>query len=427
MHLRQELEQRGFLYQYTNEAVFELFDKWGKNLYFGVDPTADSLHLGNFVVFMHAVNYMKRGNRLVLVVGGATGMIGDPGGKDVERSFLDEERLESNVGAITEQVRGILENLQNLSGYDFSFEVVNNKDFYVQMSYLQFLRDVGKYITVNSMINKETVKKRIEDPDKFISYTEFSYMLLQGYDFYRLYKDKKVELQIASSDQWGNIVTGVELIRKKDNAEVYGVTWPLVLDANGKKFGKSEGNAIWLDPRKSTPYMVYQYFMNTADADVERFLKFFTLLSLDQIQAIVDQHMQDVSVRYGQEQLAKYVVTTVFGSDSSEDAQRVTDILFGQWDKMELLQKSSSWTLQALYLAIWGCEVSGEQRIVDLCVQSGLASSNGEAKKLIASKSVYVNESLLEDIQKVLLPVDAIHWILLLRKGKKQYKIVRFV
>lgn len=264
-------------------------------------------------------------------------MIGDPGGKDSERNFLDEETLHRNVMGITTQVARILENLKQLSGYDFDFVVVNNEQFYHKMPYTQFLRDVGKYMTVNSMMNKETVKKRIEDPDKSISYTEFSYMLMQAYDYLRLYQDNNVTLQISGSDQWGNIVTGVELIRKKLDAHVYGATGPLITDSTGKKFGKSEGNAIWLDPNKSTPFSVYQYFMNTTDEDVPRYLKLFTLLDFDTIGSIVNQHNQNPAVRYGQQQLAQYVVTTVFGEEAANQAIMITQFLFGSEDKMSLI------------------------------------------------------------------------------------------
>lgn len=195
------------MYQFTSEKLFDLYNEGGQTFYFGCDPTADSLHLGNFVVFMNAVNFMRRGNKLIMIVGGETGMIGDPGGKDAERTMLSQDSLDYNVAKITEQVSSILNNLKELSGEDYSFEVMNNQDFYKNMTFSGFLREVGKYITVNQMMTKETVKKRIEDPDKSISFTEFSYMLLQGYDFYWLHTHKGVNLQLASSDQWGNIVT----------------------------------------------------------------------------------------------------------------------------------------------------------------------------------------------------------------------------
>ncbi len=214
MNLKQELEQRWFVYQLTDEKLFDIYDKWNETLYFGMDPTADSLHLWNLVNFMSAINFMKRWNKLILIVWWATGMIWDPGWKDAERNFLDEETLNKNVESIKKQVTNITNHLSELSGYKFDFEVINNYDFYKNMSILEFLRNAGKHITINQMMNKETVKKRIEDPDKSISFTEFSYMLLQWYDFYKLFSEKWVKLQISWSDQWGNCVTGIEIIKK---------------------------------------------------------------------------------------------------------------------------------------------------------------------------------------------------------------------
>lgn len=424
MHLKQELENRWFLYQFSSEELFDLYDKWWQSFYFGVDPTADSLHLGNFVVFMNAVNYMRKWNKLYLIVGWATWMIWDPGGKNSEREFLTPEALEHNVECITKQVSGILNNLKELSGEDFDFEVINNADFYQGMDYLKFLRDVGKFITVNNMMTKETVKKRIEDPDQSISYTEFSYMLIQGYDFYRLNADYNVKLQIAGSDQWGNCVTGIELIRKKDNNEAFAMTSPLVLDSNGKKFGKSEGNAIWLDSNKSSPYSVYQYFMNTTDEDVERFLKFFTLLDFDQINEIVTKHNEDTSARYGQKKLAEYVVTTLFGESASQQAIKITEILFSNQDKLELIKGLSKEDILALQKETGGIQISEDTKILDLCTQSGLTWSNGEAKKMIQSGSIYCNEEKVEDLQFTPTKDNLVNGILLLRKGKKAYKIV---
>jgi len=425
MHLKQELENRWFLYQVTDEKVFDLFEKGWQAFYFGCDPTADSLHLGNFVVFMQAVNYMKKGNKLYLIIGWATGMIGDPGGKESERSFLDEDALQHNVDSITTQVSTVLKNLKELSWYDFDFEVINNDQFYTNMSYTRFLRDVGKYITVNSMMNKETVKKRIQDPDQSISYTEFSYMLMQAYDYLRLYQDNHVSLQISGSDQRWNIVTGVELIRKKLDKQVYGATGPLVLDSTGKKFGKSEGNAIWLDPQKSTPFFVYQYFMNTTDEDVERYLKLFTLLDFEEIQSIGSTHSQDPSARYGQQELAKYVVTTIFGTQAAQQAIDITQLLFVTDDKLWAITTLDTATIDALVAATEGIAVSGEQRILDLCTQSWLTESNGEAKKQIQAGAIYCNEIKIDDSQKTITAADAINGCILLRKGKKTYKALR--
>ena len=235
LSLKQELESRWLLKQYTDEKLFELYDQWGQKFYFGMDPTADSLHLGNFVNFMNAVHLMRKWNTCIPLIWWATGMIGDPGGKDSERSFLDEDTLAHNVTSIQNQINTLITNIKSVLWEDLPTQpVVNNKDFYDGMWFIDFLREAGKYITVNSMLTKETVRKRIEDPDKSISYTEFSYMLIQGYDFYKLYADQWVKLQIAGSDQWGNVTTGIEIIRKKtDGWEAYAFTCPLVLDSNG--------------------------------------------------------------------------------------------------------------------------------------------------------------------------------------------------
>lgn len=426
MHLREELEKRGFLYQFTSEKLFDLYDKGWQSFYLGCDPTADSLHLGNFAAIMNTVNFMKRGNHLILIVGGETGMIGDPGGKDSERSMLSQDTLDYNVAHITEQVWHILGNLKEISGEDFSFEVVNNQDFYKDMSFSAFLREVGKYITVNQMMSKETVKKRIEDPDKSISFTEFSYMLLQGYDFFWLHTHKWVNLQLASSDQWGNIVTGVELTAKKCGDEVYGMTWPLILDSTGKKFGKSEGNAIWLSDKKNSPYFVYQYFMNTSDEDVGRFLKLFTLLDLGEIEKIIHEHSKDPSARHGQRTLAHYVIQTIFGKKAVDAAEKITEILFGSEDKLTLLKSMNEHEIDALrHETGWVTLETLPVNICDAIVATWLESSKGNAKKAVEAGSIYLNEEKIEKIDHSINKTDLLNGkVALLRKGKKSFKIL---
>lgn len=429
MHLREELEGRWLLYQFSDEKVFDLYEKGGQAFYFGVDPTADSLHLGNFIVFMQAINYMKKGNKLYLIVWGATWMIGDPGGKDSERSFLTQEALTNNVESITKQVGGILSHLREMTGFDFQFEVINNMDFYKEMSFIDFLRDVGKHITVNSMIKKETVRRRIEEADKSISYTEFSYMLLQANDYVQLYKKNNVRLQICGSDQRGNCVTGLELIRKlhNDGPEAFVASWPLVLDSNGKKFGKSEWNAIWLDPRKSTPYSVYQYFINTTDEDVERYLKLLTLLDFDTIDEIVKTHMSDTSKRYWQSQLAQYVISTIFGSQAANEAQKISTILFSnKEEKMSQLAWMSQEELAALYNEVGGIHnVDKLTNILDLCVMSGLTSSKWDAKQSIQQWAIFMNEVAITDMHYEVVAEDYVNGVLLIRKGKKSFRLIR--
>ena len=430
MHLREELEARGLLYQTTNEAFFDLYDQGGEKFYCGYDPTADSLHLGHFLTFMAAVNFMKRGNTFVMLIGGATGMIWDPTGKSEARAFLGLDQLRHNQEAITEQVGQILENLKKLTGKDFQFKVVNNYDFYKDLSVFDWYRTVGKYITLNTMLSKESVKKRLENTESGISYTEFSYMLLQGNDFVHLYENEWVKLQIWGSDQRGNMVTWTEMLRKKTEgeAESYVMTIPLMMDASGKKFGKSEGNAIWLDQRKNSPYFVYQYFLNSADADVEKFLRAFTLLEISDIEEIVAKHNEKPESRYGQRQLANYVIQTLFGKQAAEQAEKITDFLFGSEDKMQMLNEFSREEIQALARETGSCEINeNEIRVLELLVKCGISESNGDAKKLIAQGAIYVNENKISDIASSFSTQDASNGVLLIRKGKKNYKIAQFI
>ena len=430
MKLREELEARGLLYQYTDENFFDLYEKWGEKFYCGYDPTADSLHLGHFLTFMAAVNFMKRGNTFVMLIWGATGMIGDPTGKSEARAFLWLDQLRHNQQAITKQVGQILENLKKLTGKDFQFKVVNNYDFYKDLSVFEWYRTVGKYITLNTMLSKESVKKRLENTESGISYTEFSYMLLQGNDFVHLYEDEGVKLQIWGSDQRGNMVTWTEMLRKKTEgeAESYVMTIPLMMDASGKKFGKSEGNAIWLDQRKNSPYFVYQYFLNSADADVEKFLRAFTLLEISEIEEIVAKHNEKPESRYGQRQLANYVIQTLFGKQAAEQAEKITDFLFGSEDKMQMINEFSREEIQALARETGSCEISeNEIRVLELLVKCGIVDSNGEAKKMIAQGAIYVNENKISDIASSFSTQDASNGVLLIRKGKKNYKIAQFI
>ena len=430
MHLREELEARGLLYQTTNEAFFDLYDQGGEKFYCGYDPTADSLHLGHFLTFMAAVNFMKRGNTFVMLIWGATGMIWDPTGKSEARAFLGLDQLRHNQEAITEQVGQILENLKKLTGKDFQFKVVNNYDFYKDLSVFDWYRTVGKYITLNTMLSKESVKKRLENTESGISYTEFSYMLLQGNDFVHLYENEGVKLQIWGSDQRGNMVTWTEMLRKKTEgeAESYVMTIPLMMDASGKKFGKSEGNAIWLDQRKNSPYFVYQYFLNSADADVEKFLRAFTLLEIAEIEEIVAKHNEKPESRYGQRQLANYVIQTLFGKQAAEQAEKITDFLFGSEDKMQMLNEFSREEIQALARETGSCEINeNEIRVLELLVKCGIVDSNGEAKKMIAQGAIYINENKISDIASSFSTQDASNGVLLIRKGKKNYKIAQFI
>jgi len=430
MELKKELEQRGFIKQITNENVFDIYEQWWQKFYCGYDPTADSLHLWHMVTIMAAINFMKKWNTFYLLIWWATGMIWDPSFKEAERNFLDEETLRHNQKSIWEQMNNILTNLQKLTGKDFNFKVVNNYDFFKDLSVLDFLRNVWKHITVNTMIAKETIKKRIEDPNKSISYTEFTYTLLQWYDFYKLCKDEWLLLQLAWSDQRWNITTWTELIRKKLDKEVYWITVPLILDSTGKKFWKSEWNAIRLDPNKNSPYYAYQYFMNATDDDIERFLKLFTLLNFEQIENIIKTHKENPEKRYWQTQLANYVIETIFWNEASLQAQKISEILFSKENKIQLLKKMNQKEIQALCKETWNIQLNFSQlpiKILDLSTQTQLTKSNWEAKKIIQAGSIYLNEDKVTDLQLEITKNNLINWeTLLLRKWKKIFKTIIF-
>ncbi|GHW02536.1 tyrosine--tRNA ligase [candidate division SR1 bacterium] len=425
MNLREELQKRDLLYQFTSEKLFDLYDQGGEKFYCGYDPTADSLHLGHLLTIMTAVNFMKRGNTFVMLIGGATGFIGDPTGKTDARIFIDEAQLHHNQESISRQIQQFMKNLNKMTGKELKVEFVNNYDFVKNMSIFDFFTQIGKYITVNTMLTKESIKKRIEDPDLSLSFTEFSYMLLQGYDFLYLNENQDVKLQIGGSDQRGNMVTGTEMIRKKlgGEQECYVMTIPLMLDSTGKKFGKSEGNAVWLDPQRNTPYFVYQFFMNTMDVDVPMYLKAFTLMELGEIDQIITEHQSSPELRFGQQKLASYVVEMIFGHDASVQAEKISKVLFGE--PLSILQTITPDEIRALGDEIGSTQMIGDNtRILDLLVNSNLASSNAEAKKLILAGSVFFNEQKITDIQKEIKKSDLISGIGLLRKGKKSYKLI---
>ena len=419
--LKQELEQRGLLYQNSSEDLFSLYEKGNQSLYCGFDPTADSLHLWNFIGFMAAVHFMRKNNKYIAIVGGATGMIGDPGGKDAERTFLSEEQLRKNEEAIRNQMWKLLKNIEEATGEKLEYEVVNNYDFFKNMSILDFLREVGKYVTVNNMIKKDTVRKRVEDPDKSISYTEFSYMLLQGYDFYKLFADYGVKLQIWWQDQWWNLVTWIELIRKKLDKEAYAMTFPLITDSNGKKFGKSEWNAIWLDANKTSPFKLYQFLINTTDEDVERYMKLLTLMEFDEIDEVVKKHNEQPELRYGQKVLAEKVVEIIHWKKQAQLAKNLSEFLFGTENKLELLSKLSEEELEDFIKEVGGKKYENED-LLDLLLNTGLVASRWNAKKDIKSGAIYMNEQKVSDINQ---EIDFQDGICLLRKGKKKYAIIK--
>ncbi len=423
MDLQQYLKERWYLYQSSHDEIFKKLEQGNEKFYVGFDPTADSLHMWNFIGFMTAVQLMLKGNKYYALVGWATGMVWDPGWKDAERVFLDEATLAKNVAAIGNQFTTILNRLSENTWKKMDFEIVNNLDFYEWVSYLDFLREVGKYHTVNQMISKDTVKTRIEDPSKSISYTEFSYMLLQWFDYYYLHKNMGVNLQMWGQDQWGNLVTGIELIRKKTEDETYCFTWPLITDASGKKFWKSEWNALFLDKNKTSPYAIFQYFMNTEDADIERYLKLLTLLDLEEIREILSEHQQSPELRLWQKKLAYEVVKIIHGKVDADFAGKISEFLFWDSDKLEILTWLSQEELRAFAIEIWFLEYAS-QNLFELFTQSGLEKSGGSTRQSIQSSALFLNEEKITDTNYDFSNDFIDNKFLLLRKWKKNYRLI---
>ena len=352
----------------------------------GTDPTADSLHIGHYASFVTAKRLMLHGHKPIILVGGATGLIGDPR-PTAEREIISKETVEKNIIGLTKQVKMLL---------DEKCEVVNNYDWTKDITFLDFLRDIGKYINVNYMLNKDIISRRL---DTGITYAEFSYTLLQGYDFLHLYKNKNCVLQAAGSDQWGNITTGIELIRKILGKEAYGFTMPLILDKQGKKFGKSEGNALWLDKEKTSPYKIYQYLINSDDTKVEEYLKVFTFLSKEEIESIMEEQNKAPELRLAQKTLAFEVVKDLHGIEEAQIARQTSiDIFSGKMnDEMPTKKVSSS-----------------EINILDLLVSTNLSPSKSEARRLVIQGGIKVNNEKVND-PNALIKIDNI----IVSKGKK--------
>ncbi|RNI30721.1 tyrosine--tRNA ligase [Rufibacter latericius] len=434
MNLIEELRWRGML-QDTMPGTEEQLNAGMTTGYIGFDPTASSLHIGNLATIMLLVHLQRAGHKPIALVGGATGMIGDPSGKSAERNLLSEEVLRANQDGIRKQ----LEKFLKFEGVENAAEIVNNYDWFKEFSFLDFLRNVGKHLTVNYMMKKESVQKRItaqegENGAEGLSFTEFSYQLLQGYDYYHLYKHKNVKLQMGGSDQWGNITSGTELIRRMEGGKAFALTTPLVTKADGSKFGKSESGNVWLDPNMTSPYKFYQFWLNVADEEAEKLVKRFTLLTQEEIEALVAEHQQAPHLRVLQKALAKEVTTTVHSTEDYESAAEASQILFGKGD-LETLRGLPEATLLAVFEGVPQIEVSKESLgngtlsvdfLSDL-TQNQIFESKGEAKKMIQNGGVSINR------QKVAKPDEALSQdflqgkYLVVQKGKKNYYLVKAI
>ena len=417
------LRRRGLLEQISDEAgLAALFAREQVSFYVGFDPTARSLHVGNFVPIMMMAHLQRAGHRPIAVVGGATGMIGDPSGRSSERNLLDDSAVLANLATIRTQLASFL----RFEGSNAA-KVVNNADWTGPISYLHWLRDVGKYFSVNAMIAKESVRRRLEERDQGISYTEFSYMLLQAYDFFVLNRDEGVQLQMGGNDQWGNITAGIELIHKKGGGQAYAITSPLLLTAAGEKFGKSAGNAVWLDSALTSPFAFYQYWVRTDDRDAGKFLRMFTFLDLDEIEAIEAAHASNLAGRGAQKRLAQEVTRIVHGEAALLRAELATEILFGRE-----IQGLSDAELADIFGDVPSTQLERSRLeagidLISLLVEMGASASKGEARRALTAGSIYLNNVKVTDAALMVTAAQlASESTLVVRTGKKNYFLARF-
>ncbi len=407
MKFYDELKWRGLIKDEAGEDLEKVINECNATFYWGTDPTADSLHIGHFSSLVTAKRLAKAGFKPVLLIGGATGMIGDPR-PTAEREIIDKEVVLSNVESIKKQVTNI---------FNGNVEVVNNYDWTKDINVLDFLRDTGKYINVNYMLAKDIINRRLETG---ITFAEFTYTLLQGYDFMHLYQTKGVTMQVAGSDQWGNITTGIELINKKLGKTAYAFTMPLILDSTGKKFGKSEGNALWLDKEKTSPYQIYQYFINSTDDKVEEYLKVFTFLSKEEIEEVMRIHNEKPELRHAQKVLASEVIKDLHGEEECEKAIKITEALFSG-----NIKDLSEDELKDSMSGVDTYEIDEEKNIVDMLVDTGILSSKREAREFVTNGSISVNGEKVTDLE-MLVNKDASLYnkYIVVRRGKKKYYLV---
>ena len=401
--LSDELSWRGFVNQTTFENIEQINEP--RTFYWGVDPSADSMHIGNLAPAMMIRHMTKHGHKAILLVGGATGMIGDPDGKKQERDLKTVDEISKNKAAIAEQYKNVFENQE--------FEIVDNYDWFKDINYLDFLRDVGKHVSMTQMLDRDFVQSRIGEGGEGISYAEFSYSLIQGYDFLHLFRAKGATLQVAGADQWGNSISGVQLIRRLEASEAHIMTAPLIVNkSTGRKFGKTEEGAVWLDPVKTSPYKFYQFWLNVDDETAEDLIKIYTLLDREAIETLITDHKDAPHKRALQKTLAREVTELVHGHERRESVERVTGVLFGSIEFSELTDTDLNELEREIPTVPTGSTV------IDLLVQAGSVKSNGEARRLIESGAIAVNgQKILED--------QDITEKSLVKKGKNNFVLVK--
>ncbi|HKI51197.1 MAG TPA: tyrosine--tRNA ligase [Geothermobacteraceae bacterium] len=430
MNFVEELTWRGMIHDIT-PGTDEQLQKEMTAAYVGIDPTADSLHIGHLVSVMMLKHFQIAGHKPIALVGGATGMIGDPSGKSAERNLLDEQTLRHNEACLKKQLAKFLDFESDAAN---AAELVNNYDWMKDFSFLEFIRDIGKHITVNYMMAKESVKKRLGEESKVgLSFTEFTYQLVQGTDFLHLYREKNCKLQMGGSDQWGNITTGTELIRRKEGGEAFALTCPLITKADGGKFGKTESGNVWLDPKLTTPYKFYQFWLNVSDVDAEKYVKIFTLLSREEVAALVMEQEAAPHLRPLQKRLAKEVTCLVHDEEEYNKAVEASQILFGK-ATTESLSKLDRETFFSVFEGVPTYEVArakieaGVPVVELLTAETGAFPSKGELRRTIKGNGLSLNKARLTDQEYLVTGADLINGsYILIQKGKKNYYIVEAV
>jgi tyrosyl-tRNA synthetase len=425
MDLLKELEWRGMIHDQV-PGTADQFKKEMTTAYIGFDPTAESLHIGSLVPILLLVHLQKAGHKPIALVGGATGMVGDPSGKSEERNLLDEAQLQKNLDGIKKQLSRFLD-------FDASkanaAEMVNNYDWFKDISFIHFLRDVGKHVTVNKMMSMESVKKRF-DLGSGISYTEFAYQLMQGYDFYWLFENKNCKVQMGGSDQWGNILTGTELIRRKAGGDAFAFTCPLITKTDGTKFGKTEKGNVWLDANRTSSYEFYQFWLNATDADAEKWIKIFTFLPAPEIEQLLAKHQENPGARELQKRLAKEVTTFVHGDEEYRKAIETTDKLFAnQSAPADTLSVEDLEGMEGVVKFNYESQkVKSGVDVVTFLAESGIFPSKGEARKMVQNGGVSINRNKVSDVSMMLSEDLLLHKkYLLIQKGKKNYYLVQAI